>query len=59
MRGSRSISLSGKSAAVKVQRPGIAELIGRMVTGRTTEDDQVVLEEFSPYREFEQMEALK
>lgn len=39
--------------------PGIAELIGRMVTGRTTEDDQVVLEEFSPYREFEQMEALK
>ena len=39
--------------------PGIAELIGRMVTEKTTEEDQVILEEFSPYRKFKQMEALK
>ena len=39
--------------------PGIAELIGRMVTEQTTEDDQVLLQEFSPYRKFKAMEALK
>ena len=39
--------------------PGIAELIGRMVTEQVTEDDQVVLQEFSPYRKFKAMEALK
>jgi sarcosine oxidase subunit beta len=39
--------------------PGLAELIGRMITGQTTKEDQVVLEEFSPDRKFKQMEALK
>jgi len=39
--------------------PGLAELIGRMITGQTTKEDQIVLEEFSPDRKFKQMEALK
>ena len=39
--------------------PGIAELIGRMATEQLTEDDQVILKEFSPYRRFKEMEALK
>jgi sarcosine oxidase subunit beta len=39
--------------------PGIAELIGRMVTEQLAQDDQVILEEFSPYREFSGAEVLK
>lgn len=39
--------------------PGLADLIGRMATDQTTENDQVVLDEFSPYRKFSKMEALK
>jgi hypothetical protein len=39
--------------------PGIAEVIGRVITGTTTKTDKVILEEFSPYREFKVQEALK
>jgi len=39
--------------------PGIGELVARMITGTTTDKDSVVLEEFSPYRQFEGQEALK
>ena len=39
--------------------PGVAELAGRMVTGQTIPDDEVIMEEFSPYRKFEGDEALK
>lgn len=39
--------------------PGIGELLTRMITGKTTSDDQTTLEEFSPYREFGGHEALK
>jgi sarcosine oxidase subunit beta len=39
--------------------PGVAELAARLVAGRTTTDDEVVLNEFSPYRRFEGEEALK
>ena len=39
--------------------PGVAELAARMVAGQTTADDQIIMEEFSPYREFEADEALK
>ena len=39
--------------------PGIAEVIARMIAGNTTPDDKVILEEFSPYRQFKAQEALK
>ena len=39
--------------------PGVGELVMRMVVGETTENDNVILEEFSPYREFAGQEALK
>jgi sarcosine oxidase subunit beta len=39
--------------------PGIAEVIARMITGNTTQTDKVILEEFTPYREFKAQEALK
>ncbi len=39
--------------------PGVAELAARMVAGQTTADDESILKEFSPYREFEADEALK
>ena len=36
-----------------------AELVARMIANQTTEDDHLVLEEFSPYRKFESEEVLK
>jgi len=39
--------------------PGVAELAARMVAGQTTANDKIIMEEFSPYREFEADEALK
>ena len=39
--------------------PGIGELVARMITGKTTDNDAVILEEFSPYRQFAGQEALK
>ena len=39
--------------------PGVAELAARLVAGRTTADDKIILDEFSPYRKFEEDEALK
>lgn len=39
--------------------PGVAELAARMVAGQTTADDDVIMKEFSPYREFNTEEALK
>ena len=39
--------------------PGVAELAARMVAGQTTANDEIIMEEFSPYREFETDEALK
>ena len=39
--------------------PGVAELAARMVAGQTTANDEIIMEEFSPYREFEADEALK
>jgi sarcosine oxidase subunit beta len=39
--------------------PGVAELAARMVAGQTTADDERILREFSPYRDFEADEALK
>ena len=39
--------------------PGVAELAASMVAGQTTADDRIIIEEFSPYRKFEEEEALK
>jgi len=39
--------------------PGIAELVARMIARKTEQTDRVILEEFSPYRDFEKQEALK
>ena len=38
---------------------GVGELVARMVTRTGTADDDVILGEFSPYREFKGMEKLK
>jgi hypothetical protein len=34
-------------------------MVARMIADQTTDDDQMVLEEFSPYRKFVGEEALK
>ena len=39
--------------------PGIGEVVARMIAGQTSDDDQMVLKEFSPYRKFKGQEALK
>ncbi|NNG00486.1 MAG: FAD-binding oxidoreductase [Desulfobacteraceae bacterium] len=39
--------------------PGIGEVVARMVNDTTTDDDNTVMDEFSPYREFGGQEALK
>jgi sarcosine oxidase subunit beta len=39
--------------------PGTGELVARMIADQTSDDDQMVLEEFSPYRKFVGEEALK
>jgi len=39
--------------------PGVSELTARIITGETTADDALILQEFSPYRKFEAVEALK
>ena len=39
--------------------PGLGEITARMVTEETTEDDKVVIDEFSLYRNFGGEEGLK
>ena len=39
--------------------PGTGEVVARMIADQTTEDDQMILEAFSPYRKFKGQEALK
>ena len=39
--------------------PGIAEVIARLVAKKTNKNDRLILDEFSPHREFESEEALK
>ena len=38
---------------------GVGEIVSRLITGTTTENDEIILNEFSPYREFKGMEKLK
>jgi sarcosine oxidase subunit beta len=39
--------------------PGIAELVARMIAGEKNKSDEIILKEFSPYRDFKGEEALK
>jgi sarcosine oxidase, subunit beta len=39
--------------------PGTGEVVARLIRGKTTEDDKVILEGFSPYRKFGGQESLK
>jgi sarcosine oxidase subunit beta len=39
--------------------PGVAEVVARLVAGKTTPNDRIILEEFSPTRDFKKEEALK
>jgi len=39
--------------------PGSGEVVARLIANRSTDDDQMILEEFSPYRKFKGQEALK
>ncbi len=38
---------------------GVGELVARLITKTTTTEDEIMLKEFSPYREFQGMEKLK
>jgi len=39
--------------------PGSGEVVARLIANQSTADDQMILEEFSPYRKFKGQEALK
>jgi len=39
--------------------PGVSELAARIIVGETTDGDKLIMEEFSPYRKFDAVEALK
>ena len=39
--------------------PGLGEVVARLITDRSTEDDRKILSGFSPYRDFGGEEALK
>ena len=53
------LHVSGMCGQGLMLAPGLAELAARMVAGQTTANDDVILNEFSPYRKFEGDEALK
>jgi sarcosine oxidase subunit beta len=38
---------------------GVGEIVARLVAGAPEPDDEIILREFSPYREFKGMEKLK
>ncbi len=38
---------------------GVGEIVARLITATTTANDEIILKEFSPYREFKGMEKLK
>jgi hypothetical protein len=38
---------------------GVGEIVARLVAGAPDPDDETILREFSPYREFKGMEKLK
>ena len=39
--------------------PGVGQVVARMIMGKTTEEDRIILQGFDPYRKFGGQEALK
>jgi hypothetical protein len=39
--------------------PGVGGVVARLIKGKTTEEDKIILEGFSPERKFKGQEALK
>lgn len=39
--------------------PGLGEVVARLIAGKSTDDDKIILKGFDPYREFEGAEALR
>jgi sarcosine oxidase subunit beta len=39
--------------------PAIGEVVARMIADQITDEDRLILEEFSPYRKFADQETLK
>ncbi len=39
--------------------PGVGEVVARLISGKSTEEDSIILQGFSPYRSFGAEEALK
>lgn len=39
--------------------PGVGQVVARMIMGKTTEEDRIILRGFDPYRKFGEQEALK
>ena len=39
--------------------PGVGEVVARLITEKSTDEDKIILEGFSPYRKFGGHEALK
>jgi len=39
--------------------PGVGQVVARMITGKTTEQDKIILQGFDPYRKFGGQETLK
>ena len=39
--------------------PGVGQVVARLITGKTTEHDRIILQGFDPYRKFGGQETLK
>jgi sarcosine oxidase subunit beta len=39
--------------------PGVGQVVARVITGKSTEQDKIILQGFDPYRKFEGQETLK
>jgi len=39
--------------------PGVGQVVARLITGKTSEEDKIILQGFDPYRKFGGQEALK
>jgi sarcosine oxidase subunit beta len=39
--------------------PGVGEVVARLISNKSTEEDSIILQGFSPYRSFGAEEALK
>jgi sarcosine oxidase subunit beta len=39
--------------------PGVGQVVARLITGKSTEEDKIILQGFDPYRKFGGQETLK